>query len=65
MHIAFGDNSVNGELWAITSDEPTTLHTFKEYGLRFDIEETSLDDQSNGWNLQKSEIRDRCTLSQL
>ncbi len=65
VHVVFGCNSVNGEFWAIVSDEPTSLHTFEEYGLRFDIEEAFLDDQSNGWNLQKSEIRSVCALSRL
>jgi hypothetical protein len=48
VHIAFGRNHLNGEFWAILSDEPTNLQTFAEYGLRFDIEESFLDDQSNG-----------------
>ncbi|QZZ23794.1 transposase [Leptothermofonsia sichuanensis E412] len=65
VHIAFGHNSLNGEFWAIVSDEPTHLRTFEEYGLRFDIEEAFLDGQSNGWNLQKSEIRSLCALSRL
>jgi hypothetical protein len=65
VHVAFGYNNVNGQFWGIVSDEPTTLHTFQEYGLRFDIEEAFLDDQSNGWNLQKSEIRSVCALSRL
>ena len=65
VHIVFGRNNVNGEFWAIVSDEPTTLQTFCEYGLRFDIEENFLDDQSNGWNIQKSQIRDVCALSRL
>lgn len=65
VHIAFGRNNVNGEFWAIVSNEPTTLQTFSEYGLRFDIEETFLDDQSNGWNIQKSQIRSVCALSRL
>jgi hypothetical protein len=56
---------VNGEFWAIASDEPTTLKTFQEYGLRFDIEENFLDDQSNGWNMQRSEIRSVVALSRL
>jgi hypothetical protein len=43
-----GDNTVNGEFWAIVSDEPTHLHTVEEYGLRFDLEEAFLDDPSNG-----------------
>ncbi|WP_293085661.1 hypothetical protein [Moorena sp. SIO4A1] len=62
VHIAFGRNNINGEFWAIVSDEPTTLQTFYEYGLRFDIEEAFLDDQSNGWNIQKSEIRCVCAM---
>ena len=33
--------------------------------MRFDIEEAFLDDQSNGWNLQKSDLRSVCTLSRL
>ena len=39
VHIIIGRNNVNGELWAIVSNEKTTLQTFSEYGLRFDIEE--------------------------
>jgi len=65
VHVAFGCNNVTGEFWAIVSNEPTSLHTFEEYGLRFDIEETVLDDQSNGWNVQKSEVRCVCALSRL
>lgn len=65
VHVIFGCNSINGELWAVVSDEPTTLQTFREYALRFDIEETFLDDQSSGWNLQKCEIRSVCDLSRL
>jgi hypothetical protein len=60
-----GRNNINGEFWAVVSDEKTTLQTFQEYGLRFDIEENFLDDQSSGWNLQCSEIRDVCALSRL
>ena len=41
------------------------LQTFAEYGLRFDIEENFLDDQSKGWNVQCSMIRDVCALSGL
>ncbi|MEO1297507.1 MAG: hypothetical protein AAFW75_17320 [Cyanobacteria bacterium J06636_16] len=40
VHVAFGYNNINGEFWAIISDEPTSLHTFEEYGLRFDIEKS-------------------------
>ena len=65
VHVIIGRNNVNGELWAIVSDEKTTLQTFSEYGLRFDIEENFLDDQSGGWNIQRSMIRDVCALSRL
>jgi hypothetical protein len=65
IHVVFGRNNVNGEFWAIASDEVTTLQTFQEYGLRFDIEENFLDDQSNGWNIQRSEIRSVVALSRL
>ena len=65
VHLAVGRTNVNGEFWAIISDEPIPLQTFCEYGLRFDIEESFLDDQSNGWNFQKSQIRSVCELSRL
>ena len=82
VHVIIGRNNVNGELWAIVSDEKTTLQTFAEYGLRFDIEahgspnafglsavaclqENFLDEQSGGWNVQRSMIRNVCALSRL
>lgn len=65
VHIMVGRNSINGDFWAIVSDEPTNLQTFAQYALRFDIEEGFLDDQSSGWNIQKSEIRSVCALSRL
>lgn len=65
VNVIIGRNNVNGEFWAIVSDEKTNLQTFAEYGLRFDIEENFLDDQSSGWNIQCSVIRDVCALSRL
>lgn len=65
VHVIFGRNNLNGELWVVVSDEPTTLQTFQEYGLRFDIEELFKDEQSSGWNLQTSELRSICGLSRL
>ncbi len=65
VHLIIGRNNVNGEFWAIVSDEKTTLQTFAEFGLRFDIEESFLDDQSSGWNIQQSEMRDSRALSRL
>ncbi|XHX75904.1 MAG: hypothetical protein RBJ76_15790 [Stenomitos frigidus ULC029] len=65
VHIICGCNNVNGEFWAIVSDEKTTLQSFQEYGLRFDIEGNFWDDQSNGWNVQKSANRSVPALSKL
>jgi hypothetical protein len=45
------------EEWAILSDDPTDLRTFDEYGLRFDLEESFLDDKSAGFQLESGEIR--------
>ena len=42
--------------WYVVSDEPTDLHTFDEYGLHFDIEETFLDEKSGGFQLESSEL---------
>jgi hypothetical protein len=53
------------EEWAIVSDDPTDLHTFDEYGLRFDLEENFLDDKSAGFQLESGEIRDAEALSRL
>lgn len=53
------------EKWAIVSDEPTTLQTFDEYGLRFDIEENFLDDKSSGFHLESSLIREAEALTRL
>ena len=57
VQLIVGRNNINGEFWAIVRDEITTLQTFAEYGWRFDIEESFLDAQSSGWNVQRSEIR--------
>jgi len=42
--------------WYVVSDEPTDLITLDEYGLRFDIEETFLDEKSGGFQLESSEL---------
>ena len=39
VNLALASEPINGELWYIVSDEPTTLQTLLLYGLRFDIEE--------------------------
>jgi hypothetical protein len=49
----------------VVSDEPTTLQTLQEYGERFQIEEEILDEKSNGFQLERSEIRSIPALSRL
>ncbi len=65
VNLALACEPVSGELWYIVSNEATTLQTFREYGLRFDIEESFLDDKSNGFELESSEIRNAPALSRL
>jgi hypothetical protein len=67
VHLALAQvQTRNGyEEWAILSDDPTDLHTFDEYGLRFDLEENFLDDKSAGFQLEAGEIRDADALTRL
>lgn len=53
------------QLWAIVSDDSTNLVTFYEYGLRFDLEENSLDEKSAGFQLESGEIRNEQALARL
>jgi hypothetical protein len=43
--------------WYIASDELTSQQTLTEYGLRFAIEETFLDDKSGGFQVHTSELQ--------
>jgi hypothetical protein len=67
LHLALAYvRTQNGyEKWAIISDEPVSLATFDEYGLRFDIEENFLDDKSNGFQLEASQLEDAESVSRL
>ncbi len=42
--------------WFVVSDEPTDTQTFNEYRLRFDIEESFLDEKSGGYQIHTSEL---------
>lgn len=63
MAIAWEETSK--QRWYILSTEATTLQTFREYGLRFSIEENFLDDKSNGFELESSCLRSAPALSRL
>ncbi len=65
VHLAIGNHKDSGEIWAIISSQPTSIHTFKEYGLRFDIEEEFLDEKSGGFEVEKSRIRSADALERL
>ncbi len=57
VHLALGCSPDGKQRWYVASDEPVSIETFQEYGLRFDIEENFLDDKSNGFQLESSKIR--------
>lgn len=40
----------------VVSDESTNAQTLEEYGLRFDIEESFLDEKSGGYQIHTSEL---------
>jgi hypothetical protein len=65
VHLAIARNPQGTEFWYVVSSEPTSMTTFDEYGLRFDIEENFLDDKSNGFQLESSLIRSAEALSRL
>lgn len=56
VHLAVGTSPTAKESWYVLSDQPTSLATFADYRLRFDIEENFLDDKSNGFQLHKSRL---------
>ncbi len=64
VHLALARHP-NGEFWAVVSNQKTTLKTFEEYSWRFQIEENFLDDKSNGFELERSQIRDAQMLERL
>lgn len=65
LHLALACDALSQQVWMVASDEPTTLQTFREYGERFQIEEEFLDEKSNGFQLERSEIRSVTALSRL
>ncbi|KKL84858.1 hypothetical protein LCGC14_1960530 [marine sediment metagenome] len=65
VHLALAHHQRSQERWYVVSDQPTTLDTFDDYGLRFDIEENFLDDKSNGFQLESSLIRSADALNRL
>ncbi len=65
VHLAIGKPLDSQECWYLLSSQPTSRTTFAEYGLRFDIEESFLDDKSNGFQLESSRLRQAPALNRL
>lgn len=65
VHLAVARPLGSAEYWYVISDEPTTVRTLEEYGLRFDIEENFVDDKSNGFQLESSRLRSAKALERL
>lgn len=65
VSLALARHTSNGEYWYLVSDEPTSVHTFEEYGRRVTIEENFLDDKSTGFQLESSLVRDADALPRL
>ena len=65
VHVALARLESGNEYWYVLSDQVTDVHTFDEYGRRFNIEENFLDDKSNGFQLEASLIRSATALNRL
>lgn len=65
VHLALANIKGSKEEWLIVSDQITSVESFDEYSLRFDIEENFLDDKSNGFQLASTLIRHAEALSRL
>lgn len=65
VHVALGRPSDGPEQWQVVSDEPTSIHTFAQYGERFQIEEGFLDEKSGLFGLEDSKLRDAASLERL
>lgn len=65
LALAYVQTPQGYQQWAIVSDEPVSVKTFDEYGLRFDIEENFLDDKSAGFQLEASQLPDSQAIARL
>jgi hypothetical protein len=65
VYIALANPEDEEEPWYIISDEPTSLTTLDEYALRFDIEESFLDDKSGGFQVESTKLADPKAIARL
>lgn len=65
-HLALAQlDGPNQDPWLLVSDGYTDLTTLEEYGLRFDLEENSLDDKSNGFQVEAGRLETPAALERL
>ena len=65
LNLALGRDPLSCQVWLVATDQPASLQTFREYAQRFQIEEELLDEKSNGFQLERSELRSAPALSRL
>lgn len=63
VYLAVGAPLSEKGFWYVLSDEPGPI--FQEYGLRTDVEENILDDKSNGFQIESSQIDNAEALNRL
>lgn len=65
VNLALASDPISRQTWYVVSDQPVCLQTFREYGERFQIEEEFLDEKSNRFRLEQSQIDSVTALSRL
>lgn len=65
INVALGRDPISAQVWLVATDEPASVQTFQHYSERFQVEEEILDEKSNGFQLERSEVRDVPALSRL
>lgn len=65
VHLALANPEDEEEPWYIISDEPTRVTTLDEYALRFDLEESFLDDKSGGFQVESTKLDDPKAIARL
>lgn len=65
VNIALANPVDEDDPWYIISHDPTNLTTLDEYALRFDIEESFLDDKSGGFQVESSKLDEAPAIARL
>lgn len=65
VYIALANPEGEDDPWYIISNEPTSVTTLDEYALRFDIEESFLDDKSGGFQVESTKLDDPKAIARL